>query len=305
MGISIQQYRACIGSFFPNGKTILKYSSTKPTKPTRFKPTRFKPTAFTCSLIIAVAVSLFFFSYSNYQHSMITTTSSTSIYAISSSVASDIIRVFNIFPVTFFTMISNFQSRCVNGNRSKKGIKIAHWNKGGSLLINKMPDIKTVIDQYKPHILGLSEANLLAINDQNLVAVPDYNLHVCPTITNPLLRTSRIVVYTHRDIVAKLRPDLMCNKYSSIWLEVGLPNHKRFLVCQSYREWQYTNQRGDKSSSTIPEQLNRWLVFLDQWERAMSTGMEVHCLGDMNLNHTVTGLIQIFQDQTSLISCGI
>ena len=77
----------------------------------------------------------------------------------------------------------------------------------------------------------------------------------------------------------------MSNKFSSVWLEVGLPHHKRFLVSQSYREWQYTNQRGDRTSSSIPEQLNRWLIFLDQWERALSTGMEVHCLGDMNLNH--------------------
>ena len=97
-----------------------------------------------------------------------------------------------------------------------------------------------------------------------MASVQDYNIHVCPTINNPSLRSSRIVVYTHKDIVAKLRPDLMCDRYSSIWLEVGLPNHKRFLVSQSYREWQYTNQRGDKRSGSIPEQLTRWLIFLDQ-----------------------------------------
>jgi hypothetical protein len=182
-------------------------------------------------------------------------------------------------------MVTNFQSRYTNGNRNSKGIKIGHWNKGGSFLINKMPEIKNIIAQHHPQILGVSEANLLDVHDASLAAVQDYTLHVCPTITNPSLRTSRIVVYTHKDIVAKLRPDLMCDRYSSIWLEVGLPNHKRFLVSQSYREWQYTNQRGDKRSGTIPEQLTRWLIFLDQWERALSTGMEVHCLGDMNLNH--------------------
>ena len=106
--------------------------------------------------------------------------------------------------------------------------------------------------------------------------IPDYNLHVCPTITNPSLGNSRVVVYTHKDIVAKLRADLMCNTYSSIWLEVGLPGHKRFLVSQSYREWQ---QKGSTSSSSLPEQLVRWLVFLEQWERALDMGMEVHVLG--------------------------
>ena len=85
-----------------------------------------------------------------------------------------------------------------------------------------MAEIKTIIGQHHPHILGVSEANLLDVHDRNSVAVLDYNLHVCPTIENPSFRTSRIVVYTHKDIVAKLRPDLMCDKYSSVWLEALL-----------------------------------------------------------------------------------
>ena len=181
-----------------------------------------------------------------------------------------------------YTRVSNFQSRYVNGNKTRKGIKIAHWNKGNSHLMNKMADIKNIVAKYHPHILGISEANLLANHDPSLVTIPDYNLHVCPTITNPSMGNSRVVVYTHKDIVAKLRADLMCNTYSSIWLEVGLPGHKRFLVSQSYREWQ---QKGSTSSSSLPEQLVRWLVFLEQWERALATGLEVHCAGDMNINH--------------------
>ena len=31
--------------------------------------------------------------------------------------------------------------------------------------------------------------------------------------------------------------------------------------------------------------MNRWIIFLDQWERALDTGMEVIVTGDMNLNH--------------------
>ena len=193
--------------------------------------------------------------------------------------------VLNCLAEALFKTVTNFQARYTNGNRRSRGIKICHWNKGGSFLINKMPEIKNLISQHHPHILGVSEANLLDVHDADLAAVQDYKLHTCPTMSNPSLKVSRIVVYTHKDLVAKLRPDLMCDRYSSIWLEVGLPHHKKFLVSQSYREWQYTNQRGDRSSSTIPEQLTRWLLFLDQWERALATGMEVHCLGDMNLNH--------------------
>ena len=84
--------------------------------------------------------------------------------------------------------------------------------------------------------------------------------------------------------MVKLRPDLMCNSSSSIWMEVGLPHHKKFLVCQAYREWQLLGQ-ADRSSLSVPEQLNRWTVLLDQWERALDTGLEVHLLGDLNINH--------------------
>ena len=63
-----------------------------------------------------------------------------------------------------------------------------------------------------------------------------------------------------------------------------MPHHKKFLVGQTYREWQLPNQR-DKSSLSVPEQLARWTVFLDQWERALDTGLEVHLLGDLNINH--------------------
>ena len=36
---------------------------------------------------------------------------------------------------------------------------------------------------------------------------------------------------------------------------------------------------------TVEQQMARWAEFLDHWERALNTGLEVHTLGDMNLNH--------------------
>ena len=72
-------------------------------------------------------------------------------------------------------------------------------------------------------------------------------------------------------------------------MQVGLPRHKQFLVCQTYREWQLLNQT-DSSSKSIPAQLGRWVIFLDQWERALSSGLEVVVCGDMNINHMDWGL---------------
>ena len=75
----------------------------------------------------------------------------------------------------------------------------------------------------------------------------------------------------------------MSDGFSSIWLEIGYPRQKKFLVCQFYRDWQFLNQ-ATKYSKTDAAQLTRWLTFLDQWERALATGLECHVLGDCNID---------------------
>ena len=152
-----------------------------------------------------------------------------------------------MFVMSSFTMFTNFISRYTHGNIRSQGFKISHWNKGGGFLQNKMTEIKNIVSGLHPHILGISEANLKDTHDQNLVQLEDYTLHTCPTISNPNLLTSRVVVYTHKSLVVKLRPDLMCDSYSSVWLEVGLPRHKKFLVGQTYRDWQLPNQKDNSS----------------------------------------------------------
>jgi hypothetical protein len=92
-----------------------------------------------------------------------------------------------------------------------------------------------------------------------------------------------VVVYKHTSLVAKVREDLMSDSFSSIWLEVGFPGRTRFLVYNIYRDWQYLGQ-DDHSSLDISEQLARWIIFLEQWERALDTGRECIVMGDFNLD---------------------
>ena len=101
---------------------------------------------------------------------------------------------------------------------------------------------------------------------------------------NANLEYSRVVVYKHSSIIGKVIKDLMSPQFSSVWLECGLPRKRKFLVCNLYRKWQYLGQGGDKSSREIKQQLSRWIIFIDQFERALNTGMEVYCMGDVNLD---------------------
>ena len=63
--------------------------------------------------------------------------------------------------------------------------------------------MKKLIEDYKPHILGLSENNFSANQDQHLIEIPGYNLFLSKTITNPNINLRRIVVYTHQDLIAQ------------------------------------------------------------------------------------------------------
>ena len=173
--------------------------------------------------------------------------------------------------------------KAVNGNRDSKGIRLAHWNAGSAHLHNKMNQLELAVADHQPHILGVSEANFKQVHDLQDVQIADYELFFSKTLENNNLSISRIACYKHNSLVWDIRPDLMCDSFSSIWMEIGLPRKRKFLVCQLYREWQYLGQP-DSVSLGIPAQLERWLTFLDQWERALGTGKEVIVMGDCNLD---------------------
>ena len=179
-----------------------------------------------------------------------------------------------------YTNISNFQSKYLYGNRDHKGMRICHWNKSNSSMGSRLPEIKNIISMHLPHIFGVSEANInTKTQDKTVYSISDYNMLYGPISQNGIIR---LVVYIHKEITFKSCPDLMSPDLNSIWFEAGFKNKKRILVNKMYREWQ---QLGIADSVSVPDQLARWLQYIDLWEKALNTGMEVFCQGDYNLNH--------------------
>ena len=129
-----------------------------------------------------------------------------------------------------YANLSNFHSKYTNGNRQKSGMRICHWNKSNSKLQSKMSEIKKLINIHKPHIFGISEANLSVNQDQTIVSIPDYKLYVGPSSQTGLIR---LVVYVHKEVSSKLRPDLMDPTLNSVWLEASLKNSKNVLINQT------------------------------------------------------------------------
>ena len=102
------------------------------------------------------------------------------------------------------------------------------------------------------------------------------------TISNSLLKISRVVVYLDKTVKGKIREDLMSPEMSSIWLELGSGEHKLLIGCV-YREHQYMKQQ-DSVSLSPEQQLRRWNIFIEQWRRALFSGAEVHTIGDFNID---------------------
>ena len=267
MGVTVQEYRFRIGMFMPSQQSSTRYNNNDMTN----QPSLCFMLVF--SLILSTAT----FTSISYQSSEY---AASKIQALTSCRSSPIICVSQS---SVYISLGNFYARCTYGNRQVKGIKIAHFNKGPGYLSTKIHEVENAISGFHPHILGISEANLFQQHDQQAVQVQDYNLHTCPTLFNPALGYSRVVVYTHKSLICKTRPDLMNNTTSSIWLQVGLPRQKQILVCHVYREWQLLGQQDN--TGTVPAQLARWVLLLDQWEQALNTGLEVVVCGDMNINH--------------------
>ena len=171
-------------------------------------------------------------------------------------------------------------SKCMkmtNGN-IPKSLRVGHQNLGSGIVSNKLSDIDYLLMEYKPHILGVSETTLdiaaenALNNDGYVVETKDDN--------------ERIAVIVKGNVKYKRRRDLETPFQPVIWIELGT-GANRVLWSHIYREWQLPAHRKGttqyNSRSTV-DQLERWKLFLEDWERALDEGVEVHVQGDLNID---------------------
>ena len=100
-----------------------------------------------------------------------------------------------------------------------------------------MREIERCVEQEKPGILGVSEANMII--DQNLskVTIPGYRLFTNKHEDGCTIK--RLVAYVRQNLNIKLREDLMDEAVTSIWFEIHVKQGRgdaKCLVCQVYRE---------------------------------------------------------------------
>ena len=173
----------------------------------------------------------------------------------------------------------NFIARITNGNiQGKKGIINMHLNIRS--LKYKVGEVKRLIKEHNPHMLGLSEVELSKENvDESSLKVPGYEILFPTSWTRQ--GTARVVVYVKKTFKYEQVLDLQDDQVQTVWVKGRYQNTRNIYFCHSYRE-HLTRQ----NSRTVTRYMD---IFLGQWEDATRYGNspepnEVHICGDMNID---------------------
>ena len=173
----------------------------------------------------------------------------------------------------------NFQARSINGNiQKKKGILNMHLNIRS--LKNKVYEVKKLLKEHNPHMLGLSECELAKDNiDEKCLKIPGYDV-LFPTSWSQH-GFARVIVYVKKTFKYEQIFDLQDDCIQTVWIKGGYQNTKNMFFCHGYRE-HLTGQ----GAGAVQRYMN---TFLGQWEAATQYGgssepNETHICGDMNID---------------------
>ena len=177
----------------------------------------------------------------------------------------------------------NFLARYTYGNiEVKRGIKNLHLNIRS--LANKISEVKNIVKEQRPHVLGLSECELRKVSnkfDENKLKIPGYDLIFPKSWSQHGF--ARVVIYVKKTLEYQHVQELQDDLVQSVWLKAGFKNGKKFYICHGYRE--HTSTLG----ASLGDQRKLLEKFLAQWEEALahnnpSEANEVHISCDMNLD---------------------
>ena len=131
-----------------------------------------------------------------------------------------------------------------------------HFNKGPSYFHNKINDIHNIIDQYKPNVFSISEANYIIDRDNTECGLFDsYNIETTDQLCN--FNISRQLLLIDARLQYTRRYDLESRYDCCIWVELKLRGQKSILVQGGYRQWQIPREHDkDQTSKNIKSQFH-------------------------------------------------
>ena len=178
----------------------------------------------------------------------------------------------------------NFQARYKFGNPAKqmKGIRNFHLNIRS--LGNKMFEIRNIVKQHSPHVLGVSECELKKVQNnfnEKKIRIPGYHLLFPKSWSQHGF--ARVVMYVKSSLQYEQVHELEDDLVQSVWIRGGLKGSKKIYFCHTYRE------HSSSLGGSISSQRQYLQKFLDQWGDAEfhlqnTEPNEIHIAGDMNID---------------------
>ena len=138
---------------------------------------------------------------------------------------------------TLALMSPNLYARYLYGNidLKLKGIKNMHVNIRS--IGNKVFEIKRILKEYQPHIMGVSECEVKKVDglyDETRLKIPGYKLFFPKSWKSHGF--ARVLVYVRKSFSCEQIEELEDDLFQSIWLKGGLRNGKQILFAHAYRE---------------------------------------------------------------------
>ena len=166
--------------------------------------------------------------------------------------------------------IRNKLSHMINGNKVKNHkLNLMQYNKGNANFENKINDINDIMQNHKPDIMCISEANLKASNLNILNNFPDHNIE--HNLMSRDIDTSRNILIINKNISYKRRYDLEENFTCTIWIQISIPRkNKQVLVMGGYRQWQLPKLLDNTNTKTSKKQLDRFKIIIQKWQKALA-----------------------------------
>ena len=130
--------------------------------------------------------------------------------------------------VLISTKILNRIVKARNGNRCNSNrLKVIHWNAGSRLWENKTTEIESLMQQLKPDLCYISEANLWDSVDDMDRTIPNYKLLLPNTMSN--LKHARIALLVKNEITVQ-QINYANEEAAVIWVKVGSTKKNSIIV---------------------------------------------------------------------------
>ena len=147
-----------------------------------------------------------------------------------------------------------------NGRRSKDGsMTFAGYNMQARELWNIVAAIRGFLEDYKPDLLAISEAELREDVDTMSVQIEGYTLHTSKALHNQNLKVARMVVYVKSDLCCDCMDELENSEDVMVWLLFRKHGMRPMRLGWFYRE------QSQRMGITL-DLTNRNTVQLERWD---------------------------------------